>query len=177
MERMVDRDRLIPIGRVLEPHGKNGSLKVLPLTDSPSYYETCREIYIDSEEGLRRHAVKSLAVAAAGWILSVDEVTGRDGANTLRGAEVLVPEASLRPLETDEYFRHDLVGCTVETMAGKTLGRVREVMMGTAQHLLVVCSGASEVLLPLVSEIVRDVDTENQVIRVEPPPGLLELNG
>lgn len=177
MTRMVDRDRLIPIGRVLEPHGTKGNLKVLPLTDSPSYYETCRELYIDSEEGLRRHAVKSLAVVATGWILSVEEVTGRDGANALKGAEVLVPEASLRPLEADEYFRHDLVGCTVETMAGEKLGSVREVMVDTSQHLLVVSGGANDVLLPLVSEIVRDVDTVNRVIRVEPPPGLLELNG
>ena len=174
---LVDRDRLVTIGRVRDAHGVAGALKVEPITDTPEYYEGCESLYIDSREGLRHHRVRELRPRGNLWLLTVEAVTDREAARALKGAEVLLPEEALRPLEPGEYFRYDLVGCEVETLAGQVLGRVEEVLEHTAQHVLVVSGAGGKVLIPLVAEIVKEVDIARRLIRADPPPGLLELNG
>ena len=177
MAPVLDRERLVAIGWIAEAHGVGGAMKVRPLTDAPGYYEGCRIVYMDSAEGLRRYRVNDLRLHGSHWILAGEEVSTREEAAACKGAELLIGEEALRPLEREEYFRHELVGCAVETLAGESLGSVREVWEHTAQDMLVVSDGRRAVLLPLVSAIVREVDIAAKRIRVEPPPGLLDLNG
>ncbi|MEE8554597.1 MAG: PRC-barrel domain-containing protein, partial [bacterium] len=68
------------------------------------------------------------------------------------------------------------IGCAVVDESGAQLGRVAELIIGTAQDVLLVREGRREILLPLVREVVAEVDLQRRTIRVTPPPGLLELN-
>ena len=47
-------------------------------------------------------------------------------AETLRGAEICIPESEAVELEEDEFFDWELEGCEVETVEGEKIGRVRE---------------------------------------------------
>jgi 16S rRNA processing protein RimM len=69
------------------------------------------------------------------------------------------------------------VGCRVETSVGQAVGIVKEVEGPLAASRLVVVSGDREILIPLASEICTAIDAEGKRIVIEPPEGLLELNG
>ena len=57
------------------------------------------------------------------------------------------------------------------------MGIVKEVEGTLAASRLVVISGDREILIPLASEICIAIDAEGKRIVIEPPEGLLELNG
>lgn len=123
--------------------------------------------------GLRPLVVRSARRRRSGLVVAFEEIADRGGAEALRGAELVVPLAEARPLEPDEYWDHDLVGCDVVTTAGEHVGTVTDVLHAPANEVLVVSSGALERLVPLVREVVRDVVPRVQ-ITIEPLPGLLD---
>lgn len=170
---LIDRDRLTCIGTVKQAYGVKGELKVAPLTDTPAYYEQCGSVILETKQGLRDFRVSRMRAAGAHWIVALDGLDDRDGAESFCGARVLLQDSELRPLQPGEYFRHDLVGCMVETLAGKSLGRVGSVMETGANDVLVV--GEKGVLVPMLAEVVKDVDLGRKTIRIEPLPGLLEV--
>jgi 16S rRNA processing protein RimM len=174
---LIDRDRLVCIGRVSGAHGLEGEIKVVPLTDAPQYYRGLQAAVLDTAQGLRAIEVDSLRDAGGHWVLKLKGLTGRTAAEGLKGAQVLVDAAEIGPLGENEYFTEDLVGCAVETVAGEPVGTVTGVLEAGAQHLLQVTGPGGEVLVPLADAIVKEVRLDRRTIRIDPPPGLLELNG
>jgi len=173
---MIDRASLVCIGRIQTPHGLDGTLRLYVLTDTPEYYTDVRQVYLATSERLREYGLRALAPLGQGWSIALEGVTDRETAMTLRGAEVLLPSEMIRPLEPGEYFTDDLIGCTVEDMNGQPLGTVRGVMETGANDVLELEHPEGTVLVPLTDEVLREIDTEARRIRIEPLPGLLELN-
>ncbi len=174
---MIDRDRLTCIAIVAQPHGLKGALKLTPLTGTPRYYGAAKKVILQLPAGLKAFPVKELDLAARGWIMVLEGVADRSSAEALRGAQVLLEETELRPLERGEYFQHDLVGCEVETGEGQRLGRVEEVIETGANDVLAVGGKGGTVMIPLVAAVVKEVDLEGRRIRIDPLPGLLEPEG
>jgi 16S rRNA processing protein RimM len=98
--------------------------------------------------------------------------TSRDDAERLRGP-LYVSATDVRNLEDDEYWPHDLIGCSVSGRDGGAIGEVVRVVPGAAQDLLVVRTDGGEKLIPMVKEIVVDVDLGKRSLTIDPPEGLL----
>ena len=94
----------------------------------------------------------------------------------LAGLELRVTEDALRPLDAGAYYRHQLVGCVVETTSGNPVGEVTRVDEGAGGSLLVVNGSNGEILVPFAVDICIDIDVAGRRIRIDPPEGLLELN-
>ena len=74
----------------------------------------------------------------------------------------------LPPLEEGEYYDEDLIGCTVETVKGKELGRLAEIVVTGANDVYVVACERGEVLVPAVDGIVLEIDIDGRRVVVEP---------
>jgi len=173
---LVDRDKLMRIGRVSGAHGLEGALRAVPDAEGSDFYLDRKALFVDSQRGLQHFAVKSWRGGKGDWVIELEGLATRDAAEAMRGAELLLDESSLRPLDAREYFQHDLVGCEVVTDAGQYLGRVQEILEAGPQQLLVVREGQRELLLPMLESVIGEVDVKARKIRATPPPGLLELN-
>ena len=79
-------------------------------------------------------------------------------------------------LRGNSYYEWELIGCRVENVAGETVGQVKEIMRpGGAELLAMVDPTGRERLVPMVDDIVIEIDLEKKLIRIDPPEGLLEL--
>ena len=67
-----------------------------------------------------------------------------------------------------------MVGCVVWSVDGTRIGDVVRLTPAPAQDLLVVATQSGERLIPLVNEIVKEVDVGSGRIVVDPPEGLLD---
>jgi 16S rRNA processing protein RimM len=103
-------------------------------------------------------------------LLTIEGLDDRDRAEALKGRPVSVLRADV-PLEPGEYLVGDLVGCQVFDQAGATLGAITSILHG-AQDILVIHDATHERMLPLVPQIVVEVDVEARRVVVDPPEDL-----
>jgi 16S rRNA processing protein RimM len=166
------------VGRVVKAHGVTGELVVDVRTDDPeTRFAPGIALRARTKGGSERRFVVDSARPHGGRLLvRLDGVADRDGADALRGALFLVDSADLPPIEDpDEFYDHQLEGLRVRTTAGVDVGTVAEVLHTGAGELLSVRTDGGEVLVPFVGAIVTSVSLADQIIEIDPPEGLLEL--
>jgi 16S rRNA processing protein RimM len=91
-----------------------------------------------------------------------------------RQALLGAPAGELQPPREGQLYRHEIPGAAI-VVAGKTVGRAREVLSGPGGELLAIEVAGKELLVPFRKPIVKRVDRESRAIELDPPPGLLEL--
>ena len=166
---------MLLVGQVVAPFGVQGQLKVRAITDQPEHLQRrVRTVYVGSPPRaltLRRALMHKPGVL----VLTLVEVSSREEAEALRGAEVFIREADAAPLDAEEYYIHQLFGLQVLTDDGATLGQVREVLETGANEVLVVARrGQSDALIPMIRDVVQQIDVPGGKIVVRLIPGLIE---
>jgi 16S rRNA processing protein RimM len=167
------------VGRVAKAHGVTGEVVVDVRTDDPdTRFAPGTTLRGRTKGGTERRFVVETARQHSGRMLvRLDGVADRDGADALRGTLFLVDSEDLPPIEDpDEFYDHQLEGLRVRTTEGAEVGTVAEVLHTAAGELLSVRAKDGEVLIPFVSAIVTSVSLADQVIEIDPPEGLLELD-
>ena len=109
-------------------------------------------------------------------IVAFEGVETMNDAEALAGAELKLPADALPPLPANTFYRHDLIGCDVQDVAGRVIGRVSGVEGSLEQSRLIVESERGELLIPMVDKFFVKVDTAAKLIVVDPPDGLLDVN-
>jgi 16S rRNA processing protein RimM len=165
------------VGYVARPHGVTGQVIVNPETDFPiERFQRGSELYVMRDGQVESLRLESVRFHRGRPIVGITGVGTVDAARRLAGLELRIPAAMLRPLPPGMFYRHDLVGCRVETSGGESVGVVSEVSGSVAASHLVVVSGGDEILIPFTSAICTAIDPARQLIVIEPPDGLLTLN-
>jgi 16S rRNA processing protein RimM len=148
-------------GRVGRPHGLDGSFHVTRpnaalLGAATSVMVDDRELSITRRAGTDRQL-----------ILRLQGHDDRAAVAALRGKEMLVPRSLAPELGPDEWWADDLVGCIVRD-GERAVGKVRELReLPSCEVLEVERVDGRELLVPLVSDAVREVDMERHEIDID----------
>ncbi|MEV3935085.1 ribosome maturation factor RimM [Glycomyces sp. NPDC049804] len=164
----------VVVGRIVRPHGLRGEVVVEVRTDDP---ET--RFRPGAEYSTKNGPMKAVTVR---WhqgrpMIGFEGVTDRNKSETLRGIllSVDIADEELEP-EDDEFHDAFLIGLTVVDKEAGEVGTVSRIDHGAAYETLVVKrKGQTPALIPFVADMVDEVDAEAGVIKVDLPPGLLEL--
>jgi 16S rRNA processing protein RimM len=102
-------------------------------------------------------------------------ITDRTAAAELTGSWLTVDVGQLPASpDPDEFRDHELIGLSVQTAAGETVGVVTDVLHYGQDLLVVRDPGGQEHLVPFVKAIVPEVDVAAGTLVIDPPPGLLD---
>jgi 16S rRNA processing protein RimM len=82
------------------------------------------------------------------------------------GLNVAVPRAALPQTAEDEFYWTDMIGLDVVNGEGLALGRVTEILRTGANDVLV-SLGERERMSPFIADVIRAVDPDAGVIRVD----------
>jgi len=170
----------VVVGKVIKAHGIKGEIKVFAHSGQPDDFKYYQEVRL-CEASAAVHGGKAFAIVNSGGqgkvvILALAGVSDRDAAEALRGLDVLVPKNKLPTPGADQYYWHELDGLRVRTDEGLEVGRVTALMTTAAHQILVVTNRGREYMIPAKKEFVKDVDRQQGVMIISPPPGLLEMN-
>ena len=166
------------VGRIARAHGIRGQVIVNLDTDFPGErFQPGAELFVERGGAVRPLRITTVRFQGERPVIGLDGVETIDEAETLAGAELRVPVDRLSPLPSQTFYRHDLVGCVVETADGQRVGTVREVDGTLGGSRLVVDGPRGDILIPLAAEICTAVDVGAKRIVIRPPDGLLDLNG
>lgn len=165
------------VGRVARPHGIRGQMVVNLETDFPhERFRPGQELFVNRSGRIEAVVVAAVRFQGGRPVIALSGVDSVETAATFAGVELRIPPDQLLALPDGVFYRHDLVGCAVETMDGRRLGEVREVEGDAGGSRLVVTGERGELLIPLAAEICTTIDQRRKRIIVAPPDGLLELN-
>lgn len=170
----VDSGELVEVGRIHGPHGIRGELKVESLTDFPERFTPGSKLLLAAPDGrVRPTVVLSSRVHKNRYLLTVEGVEDRTAAEGLRGGFLKVAEEDLTPLPPGRHYQFQLLGLSVVTDKGRSLGPVEDIFPTGGNLVLVVGSEEGEILLPYIDDVVLNVDLEEGRITVHLLDGLL----
>ena len=169
---------LLLVGRVARAHGNKGQVIVNPETDFVGERFAAGNLLIVEQAGQRtERRIATVRFHQGRPVVALEGVETMNDAEALAGAELKMPVSALPPLPAQTFYRHDLVGCEVRTKDGQTIGKVTDVEGTLERSLLVVAVKGGEAMIPMVDGIVISLDVAARQIVVDPPEGLIELNG
>ena len=122
--------------------------------------------------GDTKYTINAVRTHKKALLVTIDGINTRNQAEALRGKLFEVPEGDLPHLDEDQYFRFDIVGINVVDENGTSLGQVQEVLETGANDVYIVRDEESELLIPAIDSVVKEIDTEARRMVVDVIPGL-----
>jgi 16S rRNA processing protein RimM len=173
----MTEERLLNIGKIVNTHGIRGELKVWPQTDFPEvrFKEGNKLLMFPPESGAP--ITIEIVSAREQKKMYVLKIKGFDNINQVekyKGWELKVADSERVPLPEGEYYVRDIVGCAVETDEGEPLGTITDILSPGANDIWVVkLPKGKELLLPVIDDVVLDVDITARKVKVHLMEGLL----
>ncbi len=174
---MILRRDITSVGEFFKPHGIKGELSAsLDAGLSPA---DLRCIILDIDGIFVPFFIKEFRSRGNGWLIKIDGIETDTAAAALARHEIYALTAELPDVpETDEdgVNLYDLEGYTL--VDGDTpIGVIEHIDDSTANILLhVTTPDGATVYVPFALDFVVGLDTEEQVIDMNLPEGILDLN-
>jgi len=172
--------RTIAIGVLGKPHGVRGEIGLrLFNPGSPASLAPRSTLVLERQGKSTTHVVTGARPFGDGFLVTIDGIASREQAAALTHSQVFVDRALLPPPGPGEYFVSDVVGCQVFAADGTRLGVVRETFWNGAHDVMIIDGDAAadgggdgdgkpaEILIPLVADFIREVDSPGRSIKVE----------
>lgn len=150
-------DSLVVVGIIMGSHGVHGELRVRVLSDVPHRFDPGETLYLASNP-LR--ILSSSRGRSDSIIIKLQGIDTAAAARGLVGQELSCQADSAPDLPENEYFHYQLMGLQVFTEEGECLGRITEIIVTGSNDVYVVSGENAEVLLPALSQVVRQVNLE-----------------
>jgi 16S rRNA processing protein RimM len=167
----MDADAFIEIGRVARTHGLNGEVSVIVAGELLADRLVGLEVwFVPPPPGLRSARISGIRPGPKGPLFALDGVTGISEAQALRGCAVLARSVDV-PEVADAFSP---VGFAVADSTRGLIGTVEDVIVTGANDVWVVQGPFGQVLIPVIDEVVREIDEEQMTIGVTLLPGLVE---
>jgi 16S rRNA processing protein RimM len=159
----------VAVGRIARAHGVHGEVAVLVISEVPDRFRVGAIVWTEDGRALTISATRSHGDRL---LVRFDGIVDRDRADALRGTLLVVPESASPELPEGSWWDHQIVGCVVET-DGRALGTVRDVIHTAANDVWSVVDAAeTETLIPVIGDVIVEVDVASKRIVVREIPGL-----
>jgi 16S rRNA processing protein RimM len=167
----MDADAFVEIGRVAKTHGLFGEVSVIVTGDLPVERLAGLEVwFVPPPHALRSARITAVRPGPKGPLFALEGVTDIGTAETLRGCRVLARAADVPEAE----FEFDPVGLVLTDPVRGLIGTVEDVIVTGANDVWVVDGPFGEVLIPVIDDVVREIDEEEMTAVVTLLSGLIE---
>ncbi len=158
-------------GRVIRPHGVDGTVVVRSESDDPRRFAKGSRLFFD--DGTEHNIVASRHTER-GVLLKFEGVEDRNQAENLRGVGLFIPATERRRLGEDEFWPDELIGLEVRSVAtGETLGTVVDYVEAGPQDRLGVAGTRGRFEVPFVRELVPEIDMAARTLLIADIEGLI----
>ena len=173
---MRDSEELIPVGKIIGPHGIKGQLKLHSYSGNAESLSAARSVTLKSPAGtLHEFSINCFKANSGKFIIGLQGFDDINLIDPLLGNEVCLKRSQLPGLEKDEYYWSDLIGLQVFTDDGTLLGTITDIFETGSSDIYVVQGEGREYLIPAIADVIKVVDPAGGRIVITPLDGLLDL--
>lgn len=160
------------LGRITGPQGIKGEVKLQSFTADP--LDIASYGPLDASNGLRL-TIKSVKPYKNTLLARIYGVDDRNGAEALRGVELMIDRDRLPEADEDEIYHADLIGLAAHDQTGALVGTVVAVLdFGAGELLELKPAGGKTILVPFNVDTVPVIDLDAGRLTIDPPEGLLD---
>lgn len=163
------------IGKIVNTHGIRGEVRVQSTTDNPEerYAKGSRLVIEMSKNEYIPVVVKSHRVHKLFDLLTFENYPNINDVLQFKTKMLLVDEALLPELDSEEYYESQLIGSEVVNESGESIGKIKEILFLPANDVWVVQrKGKKDLLLPNIESVILNVNIEEKIVTVHVLKGL-----
>lgn len=162
----------LEIGKIVGTHGLKGEVRIEPWCDSPEFLSQLKTLYFDGGKTAVKVSCRPHKRIAIAKLKGVDTV---EQAELLRG-KVLWMNRNDASLEEGEYYIQDLMGCkAVDIDSNVEYGIITDVFKTGANDVYEVTDNkSSKYLIPVIPDVVKNVDVYSGEIKIKPLKGIFD---
>ena len=162
----------IKIGRIVNAVALRGEVKVYNYSGYKERYEELDRIIVEG----KAYEIEKVRYQQQMVILKLAGVNDRNAAEAMKNKDVFITEEDLQELPEDTFYIRDLIGLEVlDVETGEAIGRLKDVLQPSNQDVYVVKRPeGSDVLIPAVSEFIKEVNVAEGFVKVHLIEGMIE---
>ena len=164
----------VAVGDVGSPHGLRGQLHLWPHQAGAPSLAPGRRVLLARDDAWHTATITHVAPHGRGMLIAFDGIDDRDAAARVTGMRILVRASDLPAADEGEFYAFELHGFAMVTTDGRALGTIEDTFSTGLNDVWVVRDGEREHLIPLIDDVVREIDRAGRRVVIEPMPGLLD---
>lgn len=163
---------LLETGKIVNTHGLRGDVKIQGWCDSLEFLLEFDNFYLENGEKL---VVKSSQIHKNILLARFEGYEDINKAEKLKN-QIIYIDRDETELDEGEYFIADLIGCNLYNIEnGKLLGEIYDVLQTGANDVYAAKNSVgNEIFIPVIPDVVKNIDIENKKIEINIIPGLLD---
>lgn len=170
----MTKDECYYLGRVTKPFGFKGEMVLFLDVDSPDDYATLDSVFVEMKNGLVPYFIKSLRINGNKAVVLFEDLTAEQAA-ALAGHDMYLPLDLLPKLTGNQFYFHEVKGFRVVDDQYGDVGVIESIIEYPAQPLFQIMNGTTEILIPVIDQVIKEVDRDNKTIYISAPNGLIDL--
>ena len=172
----MTKENYFKVGTIVNTHGIRGEVKILAITDfADERFKKGAELQVETKDGFVPFKVKSSRLHKNMWLVLFEGVNNINDIEKYKTQDVYVYGDARETLGDDEYYYDEIIDSRVFDLDGNDIGVVSEIMTTGANDVWVVQRpGQKDALIPMIDDVVKNVDVDNKRITIDALEGLLD---
>jgi len=162
------------MGKLLKSRGLEGELRTTIFNEYSSALKVGTEIWLKkNEEDYCSRKIEAIKIAGERSYIKLSDCNSREDADRIQGSIFFLPRDKFDPIGENEHYLVDMIGFHVLDENLKSLGTVIDILKMPTQHIIVVETGKSEILIPYVDAHITLFDDQKKNLIVKDVAGLI----
>lgn len=164
----------LEIGQIVNTFGIKGMVKIKPFTDDITRFDNLKDIYVEINKTKNKYEIEEVKYHKDMVLIKFKGVDKIEDAELLRNAYLKVNRKDEPELEKDTYYIVDLIGLEVYSDKDVLLGKVDDIFNNGSSDIYVIKDEfGKQLLLPAISEVIKEIDLDEKRIVVHIIKGLI----
>lgn len=171
----MTKEECFYLGKITKPFGVKGQVVIFLDVDTPSDYAELDSVLVEGKGGvLIPYFIEDLNLNGNKAIVTFEDLTPQESL-ALIGHELYLPITLLPKLTGNQFYFHEVTGFKVVDDEKGDIGTIQTVIDYPAQALFQIDKNGTEILIPVIDEVIQKVDREQKTIFISAPKGLIDL--
>ena len=164
----------LEIGQIVNTFGIKGIVKVKPFTDDITRFDDLERVYVETNKTKKEYEIEEVKYHKDMVLIKFKGIEKVEDAELLRNAYLKVNRNDEPELDEGTYYIVDLIGLDVYSDEGNLLGKIDDIFNnGSADIYVVKDELGKQLLLPAISDVIKEINLEEKKVIVHILKGLI----
>ena len=162
------------LGKITKPFGYKGEVVFFLDVDEPMDYTEMDSVFIEIGGKLLPYFIESINIKGNKAVVRFEDLSAEESTKLI-GKNLFLPLSILPKLTGKKFYFHEIINFAVVDAKKGNIGNIASVIDYPAQPLFQIMNGKTEILIPILDQIIDKVDRENKTIYIVAPEGLIDI--